>query len=613
MIGYLNIHKVVDLINADMMNKRILIALGFLLGTFVYSWGFSRTIYCYNEQSDFTYGDMKVWKIPQITIQGGTAINDGFSVRVDFSTTESPINKPIFSVGTSMGNNFEKALTISQDGKKLLLQRAVKLGNDVKEHSVDSWYQNLIDGDINYSLLLEIDETRCRYSIWETGNETKKLYEYEFYGLSSSYVKDILSKVGGVFSVSTSTSYKVQKLVVTTLAHGYGVKLPDIKTDVVWGRIKNMNSGKYISLFNGTILENNLMVQHSPSTGSADLWAMQPLYQSSRTPLSFNTRFTSLSSNMNLAILQCAIYNGTPVVNASASECNIWKVNRERVRGGYFNLYNNKTATYGVVENAAVFDNAKIITWENAATTNALWSFEQYPIHSSVETGCYTIMNKNSSMFVSPALASYESRNVVQYPATSRKADVWYIKKDDSGLYTIQDVDTKKYLVIENASVEEGANVIQWKDALYGNGKWMILKQPNTDYYTFTNMISGKYMVVYQAAKTAGAPIKQFSTGEDNKLWKVDAFNFKAPRKLGGIFRLKNVYTGLYLVVEDASMLENAQLVSWRSADTPNGWWSFLSLEDGGYAIRNVNSQLSIVIENASMDEFAQAVQHSRR
>lgn len=87
---------------------------------------------------------------------------------------------------------------------------------------------------------------------------------------------------------------------------------------------------------------------------------------------------------------------------------------------------------------------------------------------------------------------------------------------------------------------------------------------------------------------------------------------FQSPKSIGGVYRLKNIYTGLYLVVENASLEENTQLVSWESADTPNGWWTFLYLEDGGYAIRNVNSQLCIVISNASLDEYAQAIQHSR-
>lgn len=576
------------------------------------SWGFYRTIYCYNEKSDYTLGNMKVWEMPQLTIEGGSAINDGFAIRVDFSTSQSDLNKPIFSVGSSSGVTFTKALTITQDHHKLLLQRPVKIGNVIKEHSVDSWSQNMIDWGTNYSILLEIDETRCRYSIWETGNDSKKIYEYEFYGLTSSYMKDILSNTHGVFSIATSTDYRVEKLVVETLAHGYGVKVPDPKTDVVWGRIKNMNSDKYISLYNGAILENNLLVQHSHSSGAAELWEMHPFYQSSRTPLSFNARFMNLSSEMYLAILHCSIYNGTPVVNATMSDCDAWKVNRERVRGGYFNLFNRKTSTYSVVENASLFDNAKIVTWENASTTNALWSFEQQIFHYSIDTGCYTIMNKNSAMFVSPGLASYESRNIVQYPQTDRGADIWYIKRDDSGLYTIQNVDSKKYLVIENASLGDGANVVQWKDTYFGNGKWMILKQPDSNYYTITNINSGKFMVVFQALKTSGAPIIQYSTGEDNKLWEISPFNFRTPHKIGGIFRLKNVYTGLYLVVENASMTEGTQLVSWESADTPNGWWTFLYLEDGGYAIRNVNSQLSIVIENASMEEYAQAIQHSR-
>lgn len=160
--------------------------------------------------------------------------------------------------------------------------------------------------------------------------------------------------------------------------------------------------------------------------------------------------------------------------------------------------------------------------------------------------------------------------------------------------------------------MDNGANIIQWSYQGTGNEKWIIQEQPSSGYYTIRNVHSDKYMVVADASKSSGTGIIQYGTGEDNKLWNITPYSFTSPRKVGGVFRLKNIYTNLYLVVEDASMEDQARLVSWESANTPNGWWTFENLETGGYAIKNVNSQLYIVIENASLDEYALAVQYNR-
>ncbi len=315
---------------------------------------------------------------------------------------------------------------------------------------------------------------------------------------------------------------------------------------------------------------------------------------------------------MQLTIANCQIYHKTPLIITDDLDCDVWQINREQIRNNYFRLMNVKNSVYGVVADASLAENASIWTWESAGSPNAYWTFEETSFHAPIETGLYTIQNKNSSLYLAPGLASYDATNLVQYPAENRISNVWHIQKEKSGLYTIKNVDTQKYLDVEGASLEDNANIIQWPHQGTGNEKWIIQEEQPSGYYTIRNVHSDKYMVVANASKFAGAKIIQYGTGEDNKLWNITPYSFTSPKKTGGIFRLKNIYTNLYLVVEDASVEDEARLVSWESADIPNGWWTFENIETGGYAIKNVNSQLYIVIENASLDEYGLAVQYNR-
>lgn len=354
------------------MRYFISIILSALITLSTFSANFSRTILPYSDSNDFTYEGMKGWKISGLTILGGDAINDGFSIRVDFTTPGTLCDKPIFTIGAMVGTQFFKALSLTEIGSNLNLQREVIVGSQLKTHNTEAWTKELIQKGTNYTLLLEMDETRCRYSIWETGRESSKKYEYEFYGLAKSCVKDILSQPSAVFSIAaSSTTYRVQKIYIETLGTGVGVQVPDPKTDVTFVRLKNQNSNKYMTLYNGVIADKNYMVQYPMTVGGSSVYKLVPIYQPSRTPLGYMAQLVNLSSNMPISINNCSVYNSTYVINTPSSNCQVWHMDREQVRGGYFKMRNLSTNTFAVVKDASLLDNMPIVTWESAYTNNS--------------------------------------------------------------------------------------------------------------------------------------------------------------------------------------------------------------------------------------------------
>lgn len=594
------------------MKKRVFIII--MLACLVnLSFAASKIINPLTDKEDFIYKEMKVWNIPDIKILGGDQINDGLSITIDFSTKAIVDNAEIFMVGASVNNTLEKAFSMNEMGNQLAFVRIVKLGDKIREFISESWTKNILNPFKNYTLKFEIDETRCKYSIWQIGQPSSKVVEYSFYGLNSSFVKQLLSSEGKTLCIGIANNFDVRRVVVVTLGHGIGVAVPPIKTSVSIGRIKNQNSGKILGLYHSTIAHDNIIVQHNEAPGYTTDWKIIPEYQGSRKPTSYNLKLLNMSSNLGVGINHCSLDNGTPLINTDNETCNIWQFNRELSRESGFRLINKYNSTFAVVKDASLEDDAMVVEWESAETKNSFWTFEPRYFHSSIESGCYTIKNKNSSMFLQSAVSSFQGVNTVQYPESNLGDRFWYIQKDEFGLYTITNIDSKKKLAVENASLTDFAPIILENETGRGNEKWIIEKLPHSNHYTFRSLHSDKYIVVADASKEAGAGIIQHSTGTDNKLWELTpAPIYPTKDAPGGLFKIHNTYTSLYLVVENASTQEGARLISWKTGDTPNAWWSFEKLEDGGYAIKNAGSQLYLVIKDAAMERYASAIQYRR-
>src|SRR5574344_235229 len=106
-----NLQNVVAYINHTIMKKIVLFYIYIVLITNS-AWAYYRRILPYSENPSFITGTMKVWKVPDLILQGGTAINEGFSVEVDFSTPKSFSNADILTIGSSINSSFESALSI---------------------------------------------------------------------------------------------------------------------------------------------------------------------------------------------------------------------------------------------------------------------------------------------------------------------------------------------------------------------------------------------------------------------------------------------------------------------------------------------------------------------
>lgn len=594
------------------MNK-IIISLSLCLLLCNHIFAYHRVLYPMTATHDFsTTAGLVGWYDNTISISS-TSTNAGFSIQVDFSTPATPLNETILTLGGKWQSAMDYGIFIKENNSSLKFSRHVNCKDTYGFYDSDAWNPNILKRNTNYSLKVEIDETRLRYSIWEEGKPGSILYEYEFYGMASSYLKSILSRTTKNLAYGVNLHYFPQKIIIEDLGSGVGVNPVLPEPTIRWGHLVNLNSNKYLRR-KGTTSLGDLMFQASNSGSANDIWEMRPNYDSKRLPLSYTATFKNLYSEEYLAPQDCKKGSNIPLYETSSSDCNGWNIHKSAKEAIYFNLQNIHTNAYISVQNKSKEENAAIVTSDQITGAECSWNFVDLNLNTPIETGYYSIQNKNSSKFLyvknhSTSIGEY----IVEHSYNGTNQNLWYIEKQPGGFYTISNMDSQLYLEVEGGAFYDGAYITQAAVPDFGYRKWIIKKSSEGGTYTIQSLASGKYMVVKDASTAEDAYITQYDTGEDNKLWILKKETYtplpSTWKGLGGVYKIKNLYTNMYLVVQDASTSPSEHLVTWNTADTKNAWWSVIQKDNGTWLIKSLNSQLYMNVEGNSMEEGASIVQ----
>lgn len=575
------------------------------------------TIYsfrCFSDKPNFTYGALNIWYAPDLKILPGEEINAGLKIVAEFSTPENPINGDIISLGVSERHIFYPAFTLRQEGTTLQLIRPAKVRELTASFVHDCWTPDLLKPRTNYHIEFEVDETRCRIKLWERGHESEEQCEYLFYGLMGSEAKMLLSTtyIGRTLSLGTNRKYQVQTISIADLGFGRGVVVPSPPVQKSWMTLANVNSNMNFSLHDNELHEGISIVQKDKKTrGCADIWESTPIYMPSRMPYAYSTTLKNMLTSYAASIDGCIQRQEVPLVNRTTSTCDTWLFYRPVQRKNKYNLSNRSYGLYAVVKDASLYDGMTIFTYYTAEGTNSQWEITNvdFPT-SSIPTGVYSFKNKYSGLFMFPRSQDYGDYALWQ-DNVSNKNIAWYVKTEPSGLVSVQNIDTKEYLSTYNADLNNRASIVQWEDGVTGNAKWIVEKQGI--YNAFENLNSGYFLDVdNNYASRNQAEIMQLSYAGDSHLWDNEPFLSAPMIPLGGIIRIKNVSTSLFLGVEDASTQNGAEVVSKENAYGPEDWWTLIVQESGGVEIQNVNSQLFLDIKDASITNLGTGIQSSR-
>lgn len=570
---------------------------------------------CYSDEPGFHDNNLSIWYATDLEIKPGDAINAGLRFDLDFSTHQLPVNEQILSVGVSEDQVFYPAFELKQNGQQLQLIRKVQHDNKVEDFVQDCWTPDMLQPLRNYHLVFEFDETRCRILLWERGNDSNKQCEYTFYGIMSTKTKDILATTTTqhrLMSVATNRNYYPKTLAISDLGYGVGVKVPNPPTQVSWLRLTNANSGMNFSLHdNGTHQGISVVQRDAKTKGCFDIWEMNPTYMPSRVPTGFNVKLKNMLTSYNVSIKDCGSTEEIPLVNQNSGDCDLWLFYNPQGLKNKFNLHSRQHGLFAVVKDASKYDGATIFTWFSAGSLNSEWEINkvEFP-QAEIEDGYYSIKNRFSDHYIVPRYQDYGHHELIQENPQYQNT-IWYIKKEASGLVTMQNVDTKEYMVTYNADLENRAPIVQWENAISGNSKWIVQKYGA--YHTFKNLNSDAYIQpdLYYPSK-AGSAIQQNTAEDDPMYWLLTPFSYGPKDKLGGIYRIRNSVTGDILGVYNASTKEGAYLIAKERVTDSSDWWTFVFEEAGGVAIQNIKSNLFIDIYNKSMATNTDAIQSSR-
>ena len=332
----------------------------------------------------------------------------------------------------------------------------------------------------------------------------------------------------GVYQNSKLDNYKLVQVngeensVYWTFLQSY----PDEKSMIETGvyRVKNKKSGLYLTILNRSPETGTPLVQHSrfdsdDSNISADTWFLEP----ARDRNAYTLRNLISGFYMSSGLYET---EGSDVWQRIAwySGENDWQFILTGVPGEY-RLRNAASYYYAVIKNASTEEDAHVIKYHSGSGDNEIWTLERvYYSDSPLPKSIYTIRNRNSlKLMVVKNASTTDDAEIIQYETGEGNSE-WEILPAVFGLVQLRNKNSQKYLVVKNASLELGEELVQHGASTF-NSFWKITKEFYTGsgmkdvVYTLKNLRSGLYAVVKDASIADGASIIQYDSGEKNMLW----------------------------------------------------------------------------------------------
>lgn len=142
---------------------------------------------------------------------------------------------------------------------------------------------------------------------------------------------------------------------------------------------------------------------------------------------------------------------------------------------------------------------------------------------SALSNGTYKLINRNSGKALDVNNSSVaDGADVIQWSSGSGNNQKWIITNMGSG-YKLINVNSQKALDVYNNSTADGGDVIQWTDNGQNNQRWNIVDLGN-GYYNLVNINSGKLLDVDNNSTADGANVLQWSSnGGYNQQWQLVA------------------------------------------------------------------------------------------
>lgn len=377
-------------------------------------------------------------------------------------------------------------------------------------------------------------------------------------------------------------------------------------------KIQNKNSGKYAVVKNASLDNKSLIIQHSTGIGN-DEWKLM------FTGLN-ECKIKNLRSGKLLVVKDASTSVGAEIIQYDEKGTNneFWILEYPVVDTKHFRLRNkNSGKCLGVFQNSQL-DDYKLIQ-VNDSESSIYWSFlKSLPNErAKIDSGLYRIKNKKSGFYLSVLNKSYDVSGIlVQDVRANLDVDVsfvtWYIKPSADGrdAYTIMSPISKYYMTGYYAD-PEGADILLGVNRSFGESDWQFLSTGVSNEYRIRNSMSYYYAVVQDASTLDKAHIIQYRSGaEDNEKWILERVYYSDSPLLEGTYKVRNDNSFKLMVVKDASESEYAEIIQ-NSMGAENSEWEIVPATFGFVQLKNKKSHKYLVVKNASLESGEVLIQHS--
>ena len=377
-------------------------------------------------------------------------------------------------------------------------------------------------------------------------------------------------------------------------------------------KMRNKNSGKYAVVKDASLANESLIIQHSTGIGN-DEWKL--IF----TGLN-ECKIKNLRSGKLLVVKNASTSVGAEVIQYDERGTNneFWILEYPVVDTKHFRLRNKNSGKYlGVFQNS-MLDDYKLIQ-VNDSESSIYWSFlKSLPNgRAKIDSGLYRIKNKKSGLYLSALNKSYEVSDIlIQDVRTNLDVDVnfntWYINPSADGrdAYTIMSPISKYYMTGYYTN-PEGADIFLRADYLLGDSDWQFLSTGVSNEYRIRNLKSYYYAVVKDASTLDKAHIIQYRSGaEDNEIWMLERIYYSDSPLSEGTYKIRNENSFKLMVVKGASESEFAEIIQ-NSTGGENSEWEIIPATFGFVQLRNRKSHKYLVVKDASLEIGQVLIQHS--
>ncbi|MDC8829954.1 family 43 glycosylhydrolase [Alteromonas gilva] len=141
---------------------------------------------------------------------------------------------------------------------------------------------------------------------------------------------------------------------------------------------------------------------------------------------------------------------------------------------------------------------------------------------NAIDNGVYTITSKHSGKLVEVGSASLDDgANVIQWSANGNNTQRWLIAEQSDGYYSVINLNSGKALEVYDWQTANGANVAQFEDQGLASQRWQI-NELGDGSVSFINKHTGKALDLYGFDTSDGANISQWEYwGGDAQRWEL--------------------------------------------------------------------------------------------